>query len=224
MRRGSRRRLRVLERYIAPILDVILPLKPQSARTKERTLSDLPLSPMTHFLRKQEITTLFPYHDHAAHDAIRALKFEGSYDAARLLALALADYLEEEIASHNAFSPRPILLIPVPLHKDRLRERGFNQIERVLDELPEYFHDGTLTRLGPDALARPRSTPHQTSLSRAERLRNVSGAFVADHAKLAGTHAIIIDDVCTTGATLAACAKAANKTGATTTLLALARA
>ena len=221
---GSCRFRRTLSRFIAPVLDVVLPLKEQSARTKSRELSDLPLSPTAHFLRKTDIVTLLPYHSPAVHDAIRALKFEGSYDAAALLSQALADYLEEEIAGIKAFSPRPVLLIPVPLHKSRERERGFNQTERVLQELPERFRDGTRSRICTNALTRVRATPHQTKLSRTERLENVLRAFVGDESRLRNTHAIIIDDVCTTGATLAECVKVLRRSGATVTAIALSRA
>lgn len=224
MRKGSRRVKRFLVLLLSPVLDIVLPLPPQSERTKSRSISDLTLKPTTHRLLKIDIVTLLSYNDEATRDAIRALKFENLDSAAELLAHALADYLYEEILSLRAFSPRPILLIPVPLHRDRLRERGFNQIERVLEYLPAHLRDGSLARTHCRSLRRVRATPHQTKLTRQARLKNIRGAFEADKSILKNTHVIVVDDVVTTGATLAECAKIIQKTGATVTCLALARA
>ena len=110
------------------ILDAILPLKARSARTKERTLADIPLTPQTHDLLGVRITTLMNYQSPEVEDLIRALKYDGSTHAAKLAASVLADYLREEIASSRTFSARKILIVPVPLHKARVRERGWNQI------------------------------------------------------------------------------------------------
>jgi ComF family protein len=164
------------------------------------------------------------YNAQAVQDAIRTLKYDGTKSAARLLAAGLADYLREEIANMKTFSPRTILLVPVPLHTSRVRERGFNQMERVLHELPDEFKDGSMSRIAFNSLARVRATPQQTRLSRTERLKNVSGAFAADGVAVRGAHIVIIDDVTTTGATLSECVRALESAGAQVTAIALSRA
>jgi ComF family protein len=103
--------------------------------------------------------------------------------------------------------------VPVPLHRRRHRDRGFNQaaeLARALD-LPVV-----------DALVRVRATASQTGLPAAQRHRNVRGAFQPAGAGLlgrrraavAGRTVVLVDDVCTTGATLEACAAALRAAGA----------
>ena len=210
--------------WLELILDVILPPRERSLRMRTRTLDDLALCPTEHHLCGATVTTLVDYRTQAAQDSIRALKYDGSGKSATLLADALADYLREHIAQIHSFTPRQVLLVPMPLHNTRLRERGFNQTERVLRALPIEFRDGTLSRISRDGLVRIRATPPQTKLSRRERLQNVRGAFEADTAIAMKSHLIIIDDVVTTGATLSECTKIAKEAGAMVTALALARA
>lgn len=207
------------------ILDAVLPLKERSARTKARTLEDIPLSPTAHELLRERITTLMDYRQDAVQDLIRALKYDSSAYAAHLAADLLADYLHEEFASAKNFSTRKILIVPVPLHKARSRERGYNQIEIVLKALPQEFRDGTLALHAPEALIRSRETRPQTRLPRSERLSNVAGAFEVPDADLVRkAHVFLIDDVTTTGATLVNAATPLRRAGAEVSLIALARA
>lgn len=206
------------------VLDVILPERARAARVRKRSLSDFSLVPTEHSLLSEKITTLLDYKDPGVADLIRALKYEHSGHAARISAEALSDYLREELASLRSFSARKIVLVPMPLHASRIRERGFNQMEKVLSYLPEEFKDGSLSKLEQRALCRTKPTPQQARLSRTERLKNVSDAFETDPGFFDGLHAILIDDVTTTGATLTSAAKTLRKAGAKITLIALARA
>lgn len=206
-------------------LDLILPRRERRMRTESRSLEDIPLKPTAHDLLGVRITTLADYQTPEVEDLIRTLKYDGSRHAARLAASLLADYLREEIASSRTFSTRKILVVPVPLHRSRARERGWNQIELALKELPQEFRDGTLAALAPHALARTRATKPQTKLHRSERLSNVAGAFFCpDPSSVGMAHVFLIDDVTTTGATLANAATPLRRAGATVTPLALARA
>ena len=217
--------MRHLLAVLQVMFDTILPLRGQSARTKTRTVEDIPLVPTVHELLKTHITTLMDYRQSEVHDLIRSLKYDGSGHAAQLAAQLLADFLREEISSLRSFSQKKILIVPVPLHKSRARERGFNQIELVLKHLPQEFRDGGLSTLMPGALTRTRATVQQTRLSRAERLSNVAGAFSVFEIDFVNkTHVFLIDDVTTTGATLVNAATPLRRAGAEVTLLALARA
>jgi len=196
--------------FIQTLLDIVLPRKDRIVRISQYRAEDFPINPQEHEACGVRITTLMQYHDRAVEDCIRALKYDRSESAAALLASLLADYLREEIAQMKAFSTKEIVLVPVPLHSSRLKERGFNQIERVLENLPQEFKDGTLSRIETQALIRTRATPQQTRLSRSERLKNVAGAFELIK-QLDNTAVILIDDVTTTGATLAATARPLEK-------------
>ncbi len=207
------------------LLAAVLPLRARSARTKARSAEDIPLDPTAHELLGVHITTLMDYRNPAVEDLIRSLKYDGSGHGARLAATLLADYLREEIESQRNFSQKKILIVPVPLHKARARERGFNQIELVLRALPQELRDGALAHLLPGVLRRARATKPQTKLPRKERLSNVAGAFeVADASLVRGSRIFLIDDVTTTGATLANAATPLRKAGAEVSLIALARA
>ena len=207
------------------ILDIVLPRKARAQRTQNRTVDDFLMTPTTHNLLGTSITTLFSYKDPMVDDCIRALKYEQSTHSAQLLADMLGEYLREEITTLRLFTSRPILITPVPLHANRMRERGFNQIQKVLDHLPEEFQNGTYSTLAPHILVRSRETVQQTKLSREERLSNVAGAFaVTDASLVKNSHVILVDDVTTTGATLVNASTPLRKTGIEVTLIALARA
>jgi ComF family protein len=211
--------------FLNRLLDAVLPRRERATRTSLRSLEDIPVSPRTHTLLEKEITTLMTYGEPAVEDLVRSLKYDRSREAARLAALILADYLRDEIAASRAFSTKPVLLVPVPLHETRRVERGYNQIERVLQELPKEFKSGELAFVVFEALMRVRNTPPQTRLSRRERLVNVAGAFeVSDPENVRDVHIFLIDDVTTTGATLVEAAKPLEEFGVPVSLIALARA
>ena len=206
------------------ILDTVLPRRERRTRIETRSLDEIPLSPASHELLGVRILTLMEYREPATKDLIRSLKYDCSGHAVGLCAALLADYLREEFASVRAFSKKHILLVPVPLHKNRLRERGFNQIEAVLRTLPIEFQDGALSHTETEALVRTRDTAPHTKLPRVERLTNVSGAFAANDLVIRDSHIYLIDDVVTTGATLVEAAKPLIENDALVTLMALARA
>ena len=102
-------------------------------------------------------------------------------------------------------------ILPVPLHPVRLREREFNQAER----LGRYLSRATTIPLNTHSLRRVEPTRTQTTLTREERRVNVSRAFqVVDVQSVTGKRILVIDDVMTTGATTNACAKALKRSGA----------
>lgn len=140
-------------------------------------------------------------HEGAARVAVIALK----YRRQRRLAEPLGDVLAAAVARLDV---RPDVIVPVPLHASRRRERGYNQAELLARRCAR--------QLGlpcePELLVRARATPPQVGLSGAERRVNVAGAFrVAAPeraASLAGKRVLLIDDVATTGSTLDAAASA----------------
>lgn len=213
---------RALASLIQSVLDIVLPRKERVVRIENYSLEDIPVSPAEHESCGVQITTLMSYRVQIVDDLIRALKYDRFGHAATLLAGVLAEYLREEIANIRSFSPKPVVLVPIPLHRARHRERGFNQVESILSELPREFKDGSVSRVLFGALTRTRDTAHQTRLSRSERLKNVADAFALTDSVLDDAHVILIDDVTTTGATLSEAAKPF--AGKTATLLALAHA
>lgn len=102
-------------------------------------------------------------------------------------------------------------LVPVPLHRVKLREREFNQAERLASALSR----ATGIPLNTAMVERVQNTPSQTRLSRDERAANMRNAFaVKPGAMVAGARLVLVDDVMTTGATVNACARVLRKAGA----------
>lgn len=136
--------------------------------------------------------------------AIQALKYEERKQLAAPLASYLISYLEEHPITFDA-------LVPVPLHPDRLAERGYNQS----DLLAEHTGEARDIPVRTDLIVRTRDTQPQVDLRRNERQENVRQAFEPVQAQpLQGETILLIDDVCTTGATLIACAEALRRAGA----------
>jgi len=121
--------------------------------------------------------------------------------------LAVGDWLGQQIAAQIA--PGVSLVVPLPLHPERLRERGFNQSMEIARAVA--------SRLGlpidHDSVFRNRATPPQADLPLKERRKNVRGAFEC-RADMSGKHVLLIDDVMTTGATLNECARVLKLHGA----------
>ena len=139
--------------------------------------------------------------------ALHALKYKGHRRAARLLAAALASE-----PSVQRLLVDGAVLVPVPLHPLRRRERGFNQAELLARELARR---ATGVLVAPEVLVRRRDTPSQTGLTAAQRRRNVRGAFAIRHrSRVTGQKLILVDDVLTTGATVRECARALRSAGA----------
>jgi competence protein ComFC len=101
-------------------------------------------------------------------------------------------------------------VIPIPLGKKRLKERGYNQVAMVA--VPLSVQLGLEYR--PSALVRARETRSQVGLSAGERQENVRNAFFADKKKVSGRRILLVDDVSTTGATLSSAAEALYTSGA----------
>ena len=126
---------------------------------------------------------------------ITRFKHQARWPYGRLLAELLAEHLRQAFAAGLA---RPDLLLPVPLARQRLRQRGFNQAGL----LARWLGRGLRVPFEQDWLRRTRDTPAQQSLDAASRQRNLRDAFaLGPRAQVAGLHLALVDDVLTTGAT-----------------------
>ena len=139
----------------------------------------------------------------AAQKAVHRLKYNGVRGLAAPMGAAMAQHLQRHGVS-------PDVIVPVPLHPSRRRERGYNQAELLAREVGRWL--GVPVDAG--LLARTeRAGPQARSASREERQANVAGAFKARRAAI-GESIVIVDDVTTTGATLGECAAALRRAGA----------
>ena len=147
-------------------------------------------------------------------EAIHALKYDRIHPAARRLGAMLA----AAILQLKPDAPAELLVVPVPLHRSKHQQRGFNQARvlarSAIDALHKSHPDWRLA-LASSTLMRLRSTESQAGLTPRQRRQNVRGAFkVSDPAAVRGKSILLIDDILTTGATVRAAAQSLIKAGA----------
>ena len=142
-------------------------------------------------------------HEGKLRSAIHSLKYEHCPQ----LAMPLGERLGHRLSTLNW---KYDILVPVPLHTDRLRERGYNQ-SQLLGEQIAALHGLPLVA---EALVRTRATRPQVGLNREQRRENMREVFRADPHLVADRAVLLVDDVYTSGATLEACAQALLAAGA----------
>lgn len=142
------------------------------------------------------------FEDNPIRSAIHFLKYRDHKVVASVLGQMLAD-------TYGKYQLQADVIVPVPLHSSRYKERGYNQSELLVKALALNLDlpIDTIT------LQRIRITESQMTLGISERHQNVKQAFACRDDRLAGKRVLLIDDVCTTGSTLDACATALKASG-----------
>lgn len=154
----------------------------------------------------------------ALRDLIHLYKYQGIRSAKPLLGRLIAEALA------GTPLPYPLLVVPVPLFKSKLRTRGFNQAEEIGRALTRMFAGSGMLpgiQLDTTSLARRRATTSQTGLTRPRRSQNVRGAFTVTRPdRIQGQNILVVDDVMTTGTTASECARVLRRAGAKQVLVA----
>lgn len=209
--------MHTLHSLITKIVDIILPQQCTGCGKSGdllcvKCLSALPPAPQT---EHAFIVAIFNYRN----PTIRRVIWQMKYRGVRATAKCFGEMLYEEILGDmgeglHISKKETFLIVPIPLHKKRERERGYNQSELLAREIMKYDTQNFF-ELAPHALSRIRETKAQAkSEKRAVRIENLRGVFNADASLVRGKNIILIDDVTTTGATLASARKALRDKGA----------
>ena len=202
--------------FFDALLSLVFP-KDQSVLTIE-SMSLEALSehiPHAHDVEEHGFFALFQYKNAIIRTAIWEIKYKDNRKIAEKLSQLLYEFMIETISDETLFSnfTHP-LLVPIPASKTALRERGFNQCERVVKEIKKIDGEKNF-EVCLSALSKIKETPHQSKLkNRKERLKNLHDCFKADNKKVNGRNIILIDDVITTGTTMKEASKTLRKAGA----------
>ena len=164
--------------------------------------ADNPVSLLFRGRTNIETATAYLYFNkgNSVQQLIHELKYKGRKDIGVMLGNRYGRYLKD-----NPLFKDISLILPVPLHKKKFSQRGFNQSEQFGIGLSEVMG----IPMDTNRLVRIKATETQTRKSRFMRWENVSDTFIAQNLyELAGLHVMVVDDVITTGATLEACIQA----------------
>ena len=151
-----------------------------------------------------EFYTAF-YYEGPIKNLIKKYKYDNALYLERFLSGYLVNLFKSRISDHFEEG----FIVPLPLHKSKLKKRGFNQSQNLASRLSERVGVKTAPRF----LKRVRNTSPQYTCKRRERFKNIEGAFKASP-KCAGHNIILIDDISTTGATIQQAAMVLKKCGA----------
>ncbi|MBU1091931.1 ComF family protein [Patescibacteria group bacterium] len=166
----------------------------------------------------EKIISAVSYQSQAIKKAIRALKYRGAKRVAKPLAELLVEPLREKLPKPNYRGSTSIVIVPIPLHKKRLRKRGFNQAELIAKHLSENLSRsaGMSVTMINNVLYRNLYTVPQVEIkNREKRLKNLKNAFsVKNSESIKNKTILLVDDVSTTGATINEAKKVLLKAGA----------
>jgi ComF family protein len=203
-------RIPVCESCLASFERIADPMCQCCGRPRPVAMAAATVAPLCRLCRDEvygfDCARSFAVYNDALGTAIVLLK----YEQVTRMGHWFAERLEETLAAHgNGF--RPDVVVPVPLHPERLRERGYNQAEMMARPLARRLRLDLRAYL----LVRTRPRPPQLVLSRTERWRSVRGAYAThERAKVDKLRVLLVDDVLTTGATLDACSRVLRRAGA----------
>ena len=145
-------------------------------------------------------------------ELIHLLKYDHVLPAAKVLGRMLGEAVTDLAPDFGAELP---LVVPVPLHESKFRQRGFNQSELMARALVKQEPLDMKLELAPKLLMRRRPTDSQTGLTRQQRVVNMRGAFRAmSRDQISGRNILLVDDVFTTGTTVSECARVLRRAGA----------
>jgi len=168
------------------------------------------IRPDSHSLRGEFLDRIFTFYSYD-NELLKKLIHGLKYKFVEELVLPLGEILVRELKKVEGQIGRPDFIVPVPLHRKRLLERGYNQSELLSLKISEHFGWPMENKV----LARSRRTASQVSLSGGARKENVCGAFVViNSSKVLNKKIVLVDDVTTTGATMEECVKALKQAGA----------
>jgi ComF family protein len=185
------------EQHLCTSCEVDLPLYPANEDILQNFAGRLNLDEARAFLKF--------YHGGIAQNLLHHIKYKGDQELGEYLGKMFIQHLRKEAAFNKVE-----VVVPVPLHKSKLRARGYNQSEVLAKGIADVLGITVDT----SSVVRIKKSETQTRKDRAARWQNVSGIFTLTNGNLQGKRVLLVDDVITTGATLEACGETILAAGA----------
>jgi len=182
------------------LIDIILPRNMEMEQLRRMNMSTLDL--LLHPVREKPpkyVTVLYSYKDIRVKNMVWHMKFKECMWVAEIFGKIMAGRISGENFSSKT------LLLPVPIHSKRRRERGYNQCEWLCEHIMKHITNSARTHIiySPKIVTRAVYTVKQSWSDKKDRQENIRGVFtISDLSRIVGADVLIIDDVCTTGATL----------------------
>jgi len=193
------------------LLDFLFPPRDAQALVAGSSIEALGSHARARVIERNTVA-LLPYRVPLVKACIKEAKFNDHEKAQVLLAHILADYLKSLIEEGRVLGTSLYVLVPIPLSRERYRERGYNQTERIARKAVTHIEH---VEVSATVLSRTRHTLPQTSLGRLARTKNMQDAFRVKGVVDPSYTYIVLDDVRTTGATLRSAVDAMHSAGAT---------
>ncbi len=171
--------------------------------------------PPANDIKNNKLKSQFQYKNKIIRKAIWAIKYSKNVTILRKFSNLLFEYILEDISDEAMYSTfNNPLLLPIPMHKNNLKARGYNQSELISKELFK-IDGGKNFEISLSALTKIKETPHQSVLkNKNDRLHNLKNCFFADEKIVKNRNIILVDDVITTGTTMCEAIKTLKNAGA----------
>ncbi|MBU0574595.1 MAG: ComF family protein [Candidatus Margulisbacteria bacterium] len=193
-------------KLIDNILDLVFPRRCHVCGALTREAFCMDCFKQVKFLAPSAFVHSVAEYEGALKRAIWRFKFDRKKELADPLGYLLAKYANRHLSLKNMH-----MIVPVPLHEKRLRQRGYNQSELLCRQLTKYYNIPTVHR----SLYRVRDTMPQFELNKRERFSNIRGAFAVNGKEpVKGKNILLVDDIYTTGMTVSECTSMLKRSGA----------
>ncbi len=201
---------------IQSLFDFVLPKDPEISEIEDMPENYIQENiPAANDIKNSNYIAVFQYKNKIVRKAVWAIKYNKNRKIINKFSKIMYEFILDNIADELIFSTfNNPLLIPIPMHKNDVKKRGYNQSELIVREINNIDEDKNFN-VSYIALNKIKETPHQSNLkNKQDRIKNLKNCFVADTNIVYGRNIILIDDVITTGTTMNEAKKALKDAGA----------
>ncbi len=205
-----------LKKLLNSLIDLILPKNLATLEIENMSCLDMLNNiEIANEIKNNKYKALFQYKNMFCRKAIWEIKYNKNYKILNKFSNLLYEYILENITDDMIFTNfNNPLLIPIPMHKNNLNERGYNQSELIVKEIIKIDQNKNFN-ISLTSLIKTKVTPHQSKLkNKNERLKNLKDCFAVTNDLVKNRNIILIDDVITTGTTMNEAAKVLKNAGA----------